>query len=425
MSFGTEIVSIANAAVGQAYPHDKLVREKIDEINGADKDSTLEGKIREMFDELHEQIPDRSELNGLLQRIAAGIGDAVTKELFADIVKTKSEALQAVDNRMRRDPGGSASSDGKVAKRPAGPAVMGKGKGVGALPANPGAPGVGVAGGADEARRGRYTPEHIDELRQIKEDERGINNQLVAENSAAEAIARRQSEATTQAHAAEDKQRSNQSYFESARQGLDSIKQHLDDGWRQIKLFDDEIAKKVDYGRFMMDQAQHEARRWYMNWLWISIGNTKNNMRKILSFLIARLCIADAAAIRETRGSSPQLELGSLDNVTQPPDGSYRAALNANKELEGMQSKRETEVERLQEKGQKDVPEYKQKMADYQKKADDESQKAKVERGLSEEAQQALAMSRERSRQLREKYDLDEKKMEEIRNQAGIDPQNA
>lgn len=272
-------------------------------------------------------------------------------------------------------------------------------------------------------QKGGLSPDQRKQVYDVVEQQRNLGPAMQATRSDGENWGGKRADATHQAQAAEGESRAARGYFEQAAQGLRTLRQQVADGWNQLKLIGEQIAKKADNTRWTMGMAFREAQRWYMNYLWISLSNLRSNEGKIqLRWLAISQAIAWSGINSKGVAASP-LEVGALEAVTQPPTESFHAALKAGKDIEAERAKYDGDAKQLAMKERDTIPEREEEQARYERQEREHKERGAFQRRLSLEARQALAVNKQRAASEREKYDALEKRKNEILQAAGVDPQ--
>ena len=264
------------------------------------------------------------------------------------------------------------------------------------------------------------TPEQREYYDLIRE-QREIGAEAQAVASEISSLEKKETEHVLGGRTADGEYRSERGVAEQLSRQLKQMGDQINEGWNQLKLFADKIYRKEDLAWFMWDQAIRESIRWFTNWLFISLGNIKNDQRKIMARLISLFILNDAAAIRGTSAKAQPLELGTMSEVTQPPDQSYQRALHSFKELESDKSSYYGEQERLLKK-QNELREYEQDVAEHERRARESKSKTDHEKRLSKETKSQLAMLRSRLDGHKEGLRRIERRMNEIKRSKGVDP---
>lgn len=367
----------------------------IAQINGLPPSSTAEGTIIDIIDWLADVISDRATLETVLDRIKAGITDPTYKQLFE---KHATNKLTSIPNAPIAGGGARGSA---MRRRQAQSEAQAQG-------------GQQAKGGLSEEQRNK--------IYEIIEQQRSFGPGMQATRSEGENLASERGDARHQMQTAEGEERNARGYAQQAAKGLEDLKRQIGDSWNQLRLFGDQIAKKADNAELMMDMAIREAERWYMNYLWISMGNKSNDYGKILLFFFAMCQKIAWAGSGSGIGAAP-LELGLLENVSQPPTESYNGALRAREDIKADQAKYDGEAEQLAGKERKDVPDRQAEVARYKQEEQEHRKEASFQSRLSDEAKRALALNKARGEGERKKYDDLERRKNEILREAGIDPQ--
>jgi hypothetical protein len=211
--------------------------------------------------------------------------------------------------------------------------------------------------------------------------------------------------------------------YEGMTRQVDALKRQVAEGWSQLKLFADQIDRKEDLKSFYEHWAVKSCRDHFMNWLAISIGETKNNERKIMA-RIYKIMMRDGSALRgastPTMNVEP-LELGGLATVTPFPTEMYQRALQTDQELQSDYIKYNGETERLAKK-EGDVAQDEAEASEYQAKATTGLSDADREGMLSDDAQSQLAAIRSRLDGERQHLRSIEARMNAIKREKGYDP---
>ncbi len=264
----------------------------------------------------------------------------------------------------------------------------------------------------------------IQEFYDLQAELQQMNAEAGATMQEIQALERDQGQHQYAQRTAEGEERQERGTAEGLQRQLDQLRRQIDEGWRQLKTFADQIFRKEEMQDFNWFWARKSVQDHFINWLAISIGEKANDGRKIMARIFKIMFLRDASALRgastPTMNVEP-LELGALATIQPFPTEMYQRALQGDNELETDRAKYDDEVARLTRQ-EENVESDAREVQEHERKQVEQKRGSLREERLTEETQSQLTALRSRLDGERQKLRQIEARMNQIKREQNYNP---